>query len=202
MPQEQPRAALSFKERQWRQRHEEILDAGYRLMAVKGFTAISVEDVANAVGISRPTFYTHFDSKEQLGAEVLVRMIRAAEQKLSDLRQTLDPADAVRDLFCWMIETQFDNQNTFDHARAVVLFGQPRVVGAVQPFAISVAEEIARAQTLGRIRPDLDPLWISKSVLSILKDPVNEIEFRNGDLDVDGLKRYVVDLFFLPEGPE
>jgi AcrR family transcriptional regulator len=53
-----------------------ILHAGRDVFAQHGFRTPRVEDVARAAGISRATFYLHFDSLEELIQAVFEREVR------------------------------------------------------------------------------------------------------------------------------
>ena len=71
----------SLKERQRKLREDAILDGAATLMDTKGFTAMTMDDVANEVGISKATLYQHFPSKGDLAVNVAVRVLdRAYEQ--------------------------------------------------------------------------------------------------------------------------
>jgi len=50
-----------------------LLDAGQKLIAQKGLSATSVEDIAAAAGYSRGAFYSNFDTKFDLFIEILRR---------------------------------------------------------------------------------------------------------------------------------
>ncbi|MBN2624413.1 MAG: TetR/AcrR family transcriptional regulator [Acidimicrobiales bacterium] len=52
---------------------ERILDAAVEAAAVHGITRLSVADVAKRAGLSRPTLYKHFPSKEALIAAAVQR---------------------------------------------------------------------------------------------------------------------------------
>lgn len=53
----------------------EILDAAERLFAEKGYSATSLGEVADSVGIRSPSLYNHFKNKEALYQAVLERLI-------------------------------------------------------------------------------------------------------------------------------
>src|SRR5215813_3069539 len=55
------------------ERREQILDAATRAFARAGFTATSLDDVAEEAGITRVLLYRHFDSKADLYRAVLER---------------------------------------------------------------------------------------------------------------------------------
>ena len=77
-------------------RRQAILDAAGRLIAERGFTHTSVDDLIAAAGLSgKSHFYHYFPSKEALGFEVLDRQFaRFAERGLAILREPMiDPLD-------------------------------------------------------------------------------------------------------------
>ncbi|MEE4190505.1 MAG: TetR/AcrR family transcriptional regulator [Halieaceae bacterium] len=66
---------------------ERILDAAEDLFAERGYTATSLGDVADRVGIRSPSLYNHFRNKEALYAAVLDRLLEAFTAPLDELRQ-------------------------------------------------------------------------------------------------------------------
>src|SRR5262245_14216226 len=72
----------------------EILDCAWELLGHKAFSELTVDELAKGVGISRPTFYFYFESREAV--------IRALAERVADeLRDTFrvtadDPRDAIR----------------------------------------------------------------------------------------------------------
>src|SRR5215216_3698214 len=62
----------------------EILDHAGRLFRLRGYAGTSIDDIMLAAGLTRGAFYAHFESKEDLFAEV----IRAGEGLLRQLRAT------------------------------------------------------------------------------------------------------------------
>ncbi|HET7457791.1 MAG TPA: TetR family transcriptional regulator C-terminal domain-containing protein [Gemmatimonadaceae bacterium] len=77
-------------------RRSQILDAAALLIAERGFTLTSIDDVIRESGLSgKSHFYHYFKSKEQLGYEVLNRQFeRFAERGLAILREPMiEPLD-------------------------------------------------------------------------------------------------------------
>ena len=77
-------------------RRSQILDAAAHLIAERGFTLTSIDDVIRESGLSgKSHFYHYFKSKEQLGYEVLSRQFeRFADRGLAILREPMiDPMD-------------------------------------------------------------------------------------------------------------
>lgn len=74
------------------ERRNEILDAAETLFTTKGYVHTTVNDILNAVGIAKGTFYYHFQSKEEVMEAIVLRFIdagvRAAKEIASDPRLT------------------------------------------------------------------------------------------------------------------
>ena len=66
---------------------EQILSAGLSTLRRKGFNATSVEDITEAAGVPKGSFYNHFESKEALGAEAVLKY-RGKSEALKELRDT------------------------------------------------------------------------------------------------------------------
>ena len=52
---------------------EEIIQAGLKCLVEKGFNAVGVQDITDAAGVPKGSFYNHFESKEALGVEIVER---------------------------------------------------------------------------------------------------------------------------------
>ncbi|MBF6412299.1 SACE_7040 family transcriptional regulator [Nocardia cyriacigeorgica] len=67
---------LTRREQQKAERRRQLLDAGARLIADRGFLGMRLDDLGAAVGISGPAVYRHFPNKEALLVELLVGVSR------------------------------------------------------------------------------------------------------------------------------
>ena len=50
---------------------ERLLEAGVQTFSKSGFNGCSVQDITDAAGVPKGSFYNHFESKEALGAAAL-----------------------------------------------------------------------------------------------------------------------------------
>jgi AcrR family transcriptional regulator len=126
------------------EREQQLLDIAERLFIDKGYTRTSIEDVAQAAGVTRPIVYNLHGSKEGLYLACVAR----ARAKLSDrLLQVLpalsDPREQVSaagDLFFEIIEE--------DPKRWTLLFG-----GSAMPLVGDDGEQLTdlRFETVGQI---------------------------------------------------
>jgi AcrR family transcriptional regulator len=80
------------------EREQAILETLERLLAERPFHDISVDDLARGAGISRPTFYFYFASKEAVLLSLVDRMLTQARTDRGDALDHLaeDPAEALR----------------------------------------------------------------------------------------------------------
>jgi len=69
---------------------EQLLSVGLDTLHRKGFNATSVQDITEAAGVPKGSFYNHFESKEALGAEAVVKYRETSEtwKALRALRDT------------------------------------------------------------------------------------------------------------------
>src|SRR5499427_6717908 len=65
---------------------EQLLDTGLRVLHERGFNATSVQDITEAAGVPKGSFYNHFESKEDLGAEVVLRYLESSNKTQTVLR--------------------------------------------------------------------------------------------------------------------
>jgi AcrR family transcriptional regulator len=88
-----------LRDQQTAQTRDRILDAAVRVMA-RGVATLSVPDVAHEAGVSIPTVYRHFGTKQDLLAAVYPHVIRRAGFRDIVLPRTIDELrDSVRAIF-------------------------------------------------------------------------------------------------------
>src|SRR5471032_967226 len=89
---------------------EQIVTTSLNLLHSKGFNATSVQDITEAAGVPKGSFYNHFASKEALGMEVLQRYAGVAGSHLALLDDTaLAPKARLARYFGLLIESNAAN---------------------------------------------------------------------------------------------
>lgn len=68
-----------------------ILQTAGRLFAAKGYDATSIREIVEAAGVTKPTLYYHFGSKEGLGRALVTEPLKRLVERLQGL---LDSAQA------------------------------------------------------------------------------------------------------------
>jgi TetR/AcrR family transcriptional regulator, regulator of autoinduction and epiphytic fitness len=75
----------SFKAQMLEARELAITASVNRLLAEKGFDAMTVDEVAAEVGIAKASLYKHFNSKEELACAAMVQAMQKAQAFLEEL---------------------------------------------------------------------------------------------------------------------
>lgn len=121
----------TLKERQWRLREDAVLDAASELMLAKGYNAMTMDDVANHVGISKATLYQHFSSKHDLVVSVACRTVDRAYELMTSIDPELPAADRFSELVDKVVDVRFGpNQPTYFEAVGEIV----EILGKDHPF--------------------------------------------------------------------
>jgi AcrR family transcriptional regulator len=97
------------------ERERAILETAERLLEERSFHEISIDDLARGAGISRPTFYFYFPSKEAVLLTLLDRMVAEARSGQGDALERFS-----EDPEYWLRQGITAIYETFRSHRAVV----------------------------------------------------------------------------------
>jgi len=85
---------MPVDEPKWRRRKKarpgEIVDAALEVFAEKGFAAAKLDDIAHRAGISKPTLYLYFDTKEEIFRAVARAAVASLLEALVSRAEGLD----------------------------------------------------------------------------------------------------------------
>ncbi len=73
---------------QTRQTREAILDAANRLLSRYGYKKMTIDDLAQEVGIGKGSVYLHFSSKEEIVLSHIDRIVKRLKEELSAIAAT------------------------------------------------------------------------------------------------------------------
>lgn len=76
------------------ERQRAILETTERLLAERPFSRITIDDLAVGAGLSRPTFYFYFASKQAVLLQLLDRMVAEVDARLEALPRLRDDREA------------------------------------------------------------------------------------------------------------
>jgi TetR/AcrR family transcriptional regulator len=63
---------------------ERILHDGWELFQQKGYLGVSIDEICQSCGITKPTLYYYFGNKENLFVEVLLRRLKGFRQVIEE----------------------------------------------------------------------------------------------------------------------
>ena len=173
-----PPAKLSFKAQMLLAREDAIVQAVIRLLGEKGFDAMTVDEVAAAVGIAKASLYKHFPGKEDLAAAAMVFVIRRAQAFLQQLPPGASPLDQLRAVVRWMMELQLANEMPSLPSRnstlRATLIGNKDYVDGLMEISDQLGAWIEAAQADGSLDPALPPLVVLYTLYARACDPVPE----------------------------
>lgn len=167
---------VSFKEQMHQAREEAILQATCRLLGEKAFDAMTMDDVANAVGIAKASLYKHFSSKEELCSAAMVQILGRVQAYLAGLSAELPPLEKLRALVRWSLERLLAQEMPLlpsrnSTLRAVLMANKDYLNGLVS-VSDQIGEWITEAQAQGVINPGLPPLVVLYTLYARACDPV------------------------------
>ncbi|MBI1771472.1 MAG: helix-turn-helix transcriptional regulator, partial [Burkholderiales bacterium] len=94
---------IPFKKQQFDAREVAIIDAVNRLLSEKGYDLMTMDDVADAVGIAKGSLYKHFSSKEKLAGAAMTRLLKATQTELDTLATEMPAIDKIRHILTWSL---------------------------------------------------------------------------------------------------
>src|SRR5437667_4667062 len=74
-------------------RRAAILDAALQIFSSRGYHAASIDEIAQAAGISKALIYEHFPSKRDLHVSLLEAEVRVVFQRLVESAATGEPGE-------------------------------------------------------------------------------------------------------------
>ncbi|MES2612229.1 MAG: TetR/AcrR family transcriptional regulator [Pseudomonadota bacterium] len=177
---------------------EMILRHAAELFARRGYPATSMNEVAEACGLSKPTLYHYFRDKYNLLVHIAdghVSRLQALVQEVED--KHLEPEARLRELIHRFVEEYAEAQHAHRVLTEDVRFLQPedseRILGKERAVVAVFAEALAQ------MRPDTDAAGLTKALTMLLFGMINWMFTwlkPDGELDYETMAPIVADLFF------
>lgn len=152
---------ISLRERRRQMLRDEITHAARTLILEKGYAAMSMDELAGHVGISKPTLYSYFATKEDL---VVAGFIDEAERLLtfaSSNESELSPRQRLVSILHVMLKSHAHEATVA--ARPVspdvfhVLCGNPESYGYIQRMEALIGSLFQEAIIQGEVAANLNP---------------------------------------------
>ena len=193
-----PSPRTGLRERKKQRTRRTIRTEALKLFQRQGYTATTVEQIAEAADISPSTFFRYFPSKEQL---VLVDdvdpiMIRAFESQPPELSTLAAFRQGMRDTFAELDPEEWQ----FEQDRMKLIYSEPELRSVVMRETERNVRLVAGllARRIGRAEDDFEVLAFSGAVVGALMTA-----FSSAGLDMEKVER-IVDFIEdgMPLGPD
>jgi TetR/AcrR family transcriptional repressor of nem operon len=190
-----------------------LVDAGVKLMRLKGYNATTVDDICHAAEVTKGAFFHYFKSKDELAkaAAQRFRERKGQESHEAAFRKLSDPLDRVFGRLDFVVESfggagqvtkgcllgTFAQELSFTHAglRTVCQESFLKLAGDFE-------KDLAEAQAAHSPNPEFDPRSLAMLYLSIIQGSLllAKAAESNGVLrsNVEQFRRYLESLFGRP----
>jgi TetR/AcrR family transcriptional regulator of autoinduction and epiphytic fitness len=171
-------AKISFKQQMLRAREDAIITTVNRFLAEKGFDAMTVDEVAAAVGIAKASLYKHFPSKEDLAAAAMVRVLGRTQDYLDSIPADLSALEKLRSVVRWAMQVQLAGEMpTLPSQNSVLraaLMANREYIDGLMMVSDQLGGWIEQAQADGAIDTALPPIAVLYTLYARACDPVLE----------------------------
>lgn len=176
----------SFKAQMLQAREDAIIQTASRLLAEKGFEAMTVDEVAASVGIAKASLYKHFSSKEDLAAAAMVRVMQRAQTYVRNLPPA-PPMAQLRTVARWTMELKLRGEMPSLPSQNSTLRAKLMADGTYMDGLIDVSDRlgawIEAAQAQGQINSALPAIAVLYTLYARACDPVLEFLKMGGQHD-------------------
>jgi TetR/AcrR family transcriptional regulator, regulator of autoinduction and epiphytic fitness len=190
----------SFKVQMLLAREEAIVDVVNRLLADKGFDAMTVDEVAAEVGVAKASLYKHFPSKEDLAAAAMVRMVQRAQVFLKAVSPKLGEVDKLKQAALWMMQLklagQMPNLPSQNSSLRAKLLAHKGYIDALMEISDTLGGWIETAQKAGHISAQLPALVVLYTLYARACDPVLEFLKASGQYSDAQMTQMVISTCF------
>lgn len=157
-------------------REDAILQATCQLLGAKAFDAMTMDDVAQAVGIAKASLYKHFSSKEELCCAAMVQVLGRVRAYLDTLDAAMAPIDKLRAVVRWSLQSLLAQEMPLlpsrnSSLRAVLMANKEYLDGLVT-VSDRIGQWIIEAQKENAIDATLAPLVVLYTLFARACDPV------------------------------
>ncbi len=159
-------------------RETAIIQSVNRLLAEKGFDAMTVDEVAAEVGIAKASLYKHFTSKEELACAAMVTAMRKAQEFILTLPAEQAAIDKLKAVTRWTMTLKLQglmpslpSQNS--SLRATLMASKDYMDGLME-VSDALGGWIEKAQAQGQINQALPAVAVLYTLFARACDPVLE----------------------------
>lgn len=175
------------------------MEVAHDLIIERGYTAMSMDEVAERAGVAKATLYQHFPSKEELAIRVIVRAMQHVETLIAQQDSSLSAIErleqACRSIMAHRIAKQRADLSGQDSAPLPVR-SHPLFQAQRHRLEMALVGLVEQAQAEGDIGTHLPPVLFIHVMLAVARGLDYDALLTSGSLTPTDLQTMVVDLLF------
>jgi AcrR family transcriptional regulator len=161
----------SLRERRKQLLREEILEAARALLSEKGYVAMSMDELAAQVGISKPTLYSYFTTKDELVVKAAVlemeRFIALIESDADGQSQLQRLMVVMRKFIQLHAEKDRMEPQSWTPELFQLLCSREEALSCMRRIDAAIITLIQAGMSAGEIDPQLDPPTVASAFFAL-----------------------------------
>lgn len=168
-----------------------LLTVGRQIVHDRGFNACGVQDIADAAGVSKSSFYSHFDSKDAFGLRILEDYWQSIETKYGPILR--DPSSTPRSRIQQFFRALSDDQLRQTVARGCLIGNMSlelsnsnrdtrlKLSDVLDRWQAVIAECLRDAQEAGELPKERDPEALAAIIIEAWEGAVMRAKVDQSD---------------------
>lgn len=150
---------------------EAILDATDRILSRRGYKKMTIDELAQEVGIGKGSVYLHFTSKEEIALSHVDRIVERLKEKLRQIAiESETPANRLKKMLYARVMHRFDSVQHYTISISDLLSAlRPQLLARRQKYFSEEAQIFAKVIVEGQIAgvfQDGDALEIAETLMT------------------------------------
>ncbi|MEY9148899.1 TetR family transcriptional regulator C-terminal domain-containing protein [Bradyrhizobium elkanii] len=179
---------------------EQLIEAGLETLHLHGFNGSGVQDITDAAGVPKGSFYNHFESKEDLAVQALERYWQNGATRRTLLSDTsVDPVERLRRHFRGLSDLAI--RQNFQKGCMIGNFStelavhsnevRDRLAEIYAAWSRSIESCVREAEKAGRVQPRLPAATIATFLLNAWEGAVLRSKVEQDKSPLDQFERVV-----------
>lgn len=176
---------IPLRERRRQLLRDEIVQAAGALMHDKGYAAMSMDELASQVGISKPTLYSHFTTKEEIVVAAVAYWFDRVSEVITSDAMPRTPLQQLAFILRTVVQLQVDRGALSPRPWAPEIFQllcqHPQMQARFDQIDTSIKRLVHEARVGGELNPALDPVVIVRTFFALITTLKAPLPFEVGE---------------------
>lgn len=156
---------LSRREEKKLETRQSLVEAAFRLFSEDGYDATTVEDITDAVGVAKGTFFNYFAAKEAVLPAIAAHRLTQLAGALTPERGPPSPVARIKLALRLVANDPLCEQQLGHRLFSAIM--RRRGLNPGHTLRDLLAEQVGQGQAAGEIREDLDPVWLAGAIQAV-----------------------------------